>query len=423
MSVRKLTFLLLPLALAACGELPPPPAGQYVVHRWPLPADAGSAQPDMLMTADGRLLLSWISSPPGRRHALRFVSMAPNGHWQSSPRTIAVGEHMMANWADVPHIGSTVSAAGGALWVHWMQQAGEGHASDIALTNSTDAGFNWKPPVLVNDDGTATEHGFVSMWQASGDQLGVAWLDGRANATDGAHEHATTAHAHGGAGTALRAAVFDKPQERSNEQVVDPLTCDCCQTSVAVTDKGPLLVYRDRTEDEIRDISASRFDGTAWSTPKPVHADGWKINACPVNGPAVAAAGNDAVVAWYTGAGGTPRVKVARTTDAGDSFGAPVLLDEGEAVDGRVAVALGGGQAWILWIREDAAGQSLWLSIRSPDLSTERQRLKVAALQGRGKGTGFPRIVLRGDDAHVVWTDVVDGTPRLQGAIVTSPGK
>jgi hypothetical protein len=88
-----------------------------------------------------------------------------------------------------------------------------------------------------------------------------------------------------------------------------------------------------------------------------------------------------------------------------------------------VAVALGGGQAWILWIREDAAGQSLWLSIRSPDLSTERQRLKVAALQGRGKGTGFPRIVLRGDDAHVVWTDVVDGTPRLQGAIVTSPGK
>ena len=39
-------------------------------------------------------------------------------------------------------------------------------------------------------------------------------------------------------------------------------------------------------------------------------------------------------------------------------------------------------------------------------------------LQGRGNATGFPKIVLRGSAAHVVWTDVEDGTPRLHGAIV-----
>ena len=411
----RMPTLLLPallLALAACGDGPPAPAAAadpgaaYEVHPWPLPSTTGSAQPDLLVTDDGRLMLSWISSPPGRRHALRFVSMAENGRWQSSPRTIVVGEKLAANWADVPHLAST----GGTLWVHWMQQSGEGHATDIALTRSTDAGFNWSAPVLVNDDGTEAEHGFVSMWPAAGGKLGVAWLDGRASAADAAQPH--------GGGTALRAALFDTNLQRSNEQVVDELACDCCQTSVAMTDRGPLLVYRDRGTDEIRDIAATRFDGSTWSAPRPVHADGWKINACPVNGPSVAADGNDAVVAWYTAADDVPRVQVARSTDAGDTFGEPVVLDQGEAVQGRVAVALDERQAWILWLREDASGQALWLSRRSPDLSKEYQRLRVGALQGRGKGTGFPRIALRGNAAHLVWTDVVDGAPRLSGAII-----
>lgn len=406
--MRKLAILLLPLALAACGDKSPAPAAAsdpsaaYTVHPWPLPSTTGSAQPDLLMTADGRLMLSWISSVPGRRNALRFVSLAENGHWQSGPRTVAVGEHLMANWADVPHMAFTSADGAGTLWVHWLQKSGDGYAADIALTNSTDAGFNWSAPVLVNDDGTEAEHGFVSMWPADNGNLGVAWLDGRA-----------------GTSTQLRAAMFDTNLQRSHEQVIDEMTCDCCQTSVAVTAKGPLLVYRDRTPDEIRDIAATRFDGSAWSEPKPVHADGWKIDACPVNGPAVAADGKNAVVAWFTGAGDDPRVLVARSTDAGDSFGEPVVLEQGEAVEGRVAVAMDAEQAWILWVHEDGNGQSLWLSRRSPDLSKEFQRVQVATLQGRGKATGFPQIALRGGAAHIVWTDIVDGAPHLQGAIVS----
>src|SRR5690606_12925723 len=105
------------------------------------------------------------------------------------------------------------------------------------LSRSTDAGFNWAPPVLVNDDGTETEHGFVSMWPASADTLGIAWLDGRSKAGAEAHEdmaHDGMAHDHGTGSTALRAAVFDAALERSNEQVIDEMTCDCCQTSVAI---------------------------------------------------------------------------------------------------------------------------------------------------------------------------------------------
>jgi len=431
--MRKLACLLLPLALAACHRGAPgaddvlagvdaahaDPAAAWTVREWPLPAPAGSAMPELATAPDGRLMLAWINRTEGRRNALQFVAMGENGRWYSGARTIAVGDSLMVNWANTPHIAQTTD---GALWVEFMQKAGTGHAGNVALSRSSDGGFNWATPIAVNDDGVEAEHGFAALWPASRDEIGVAWLDGRDNAGGEMHGEGDArrgAHAMPGEGrTALRAAVFDMNLQRSGEAVVDAKTCDCCQTAIAMTSRGPLLVYRDRSDAEIRDIAAVRYDGKTWGTPVAVHADGWKIEGCPVNGPAVAADGDAALVAWYTEAGGQPSVRVARSDDAGDSFGAPVAIDEGAEVDGRVAIALDERQAWILWIREDATGQSLWLSRRTPDLAREYQRLEVAKLQGRGRGTGFPKIALRDGAGYVAWTDVVGGVPQLRGAAI-----
>jgi hypothetical protein len=431
MQIAKSTALaLLVFASAACQRTPPAtsapaaavagPAASYAVHDWPLPSTTGSAQPDLAVTPDGRILLSWISSLAGRRNALQFVAMADNGHWQSAPRTIAVGNSLMANWANVPHIAQT---ADGALWVQFMQKRGEGHAGDVALSRSTDGGFNWSAPIAVNDDGVEAEHGFAALWPATRDSIGVAWLNGGETGDEGMH-HGGAGMAHGddmhhGGRTGLRAAVFDMDLQRSGESVLDPKTCDCCQSEIVATSRGPLLAYRDRSDAEVRDIVVVRNDGQDWGKPVPVHADGWVMPGCPVNGPSIAAAGDDVVVAWYTAADDQPRVQVARSTDAGDSFAAPVVLEQGAAVQGRAAVALDARQAWVLWLREDASGQSLWLSRRTPDLARELQRIEVAKLQGRGRATGYPQIALRNGDAYIAWTDIVDGAPQVRGAVLT----
>jgi hypothetical protein len=60
-----------------------------------------------------------------------------------------------------------------------------------------------------------------------------------------------------------------------------------------------------------------------------LHADGWKIDYCPVNGPAAGAIGDTVAVAWFTGAQDTSRVRVAFSTDAGATFSAPVRADDG----------------------------------------------------------------------------------------------
>lgn len=418
-TILQLTVLVATLAAASCSrDEAPATAGdstQPGLQAWTLPAAPGAAQPDLVTAPDGRLLLSWLDTQPGRRTRLQYAEFSPAGQWQG-PKTIAIGASFVVNWADTPHILATPD---GALWVQWLQKSAEAGASyDVLLSTSRNDGMNWSEPLRPHTDGTVSEHGFVSMWPQGNDRLGIAWLDGRNMVA--AAGHAQTGHdGHGAGAMTLRSAVFDGSLRTDGEVELDASVCDCCQTDAALTAKGPLLVYRDRTEDEIRDIHVTRFDGKAWSPSKPVFADQWKMPACPVNGPSVAARGDEVVVAWYTGAGDQPTVKLARSTDAGDSFSAPLVLEQGDTVQGRVDVALDAGNAWVLWLREDDAGQSLWLARYAPDLSRQIEKVEVARLQGRGRGTGFPQLALREGKAYLVWTDVAGGTASLHGAVYT----
>ena len=411
----RLAPLLLSLALPGCQrtqhstEVAHAP-GVYAQHEWLLPTSPGAAEPALVATADGRLLMSWINSVPGRRNALQFDAWdSATQRWQGAPRTIAVGDSLATNSADTPHIAAT---ADGALWVHWLQKAGGGDTTDVMLSRSADGGSNWSAPTRVNVQSNA-EHGFAALWPASRASIGITWLDGHNMDTP---PTASKSDVLDNANTTLRAAVFDANLQRSSTFAIDTMTCDCCRTDVAITSRGALVAYRDRTAAEVRDIATARFDGAKWSTPTPVHADHWTMPACPVNGPAIAASGNDVVVAWYTAAGNSPSVNLARSRNADDNFDAPVVLDHGESVQGRVAVAIDAQQVVALWVREDVGGQSLWLARYTPDLSRALQRIEIAKLQGRGRGTGFPQLALQDGDAYVVWTDVTNGAPQLHGA-------
>ena len=415
-----LQLSILAVFIAGCGRDDAPPASAAEattpgLHAWTLPSGPGAAQSDLVLAPDGRLLLSWLDSQAGRRTRLQYAEFGAGGQWQG-PKTIAIGASFFVNWADTPHIAATPD---GALWVQWLQKSGEdGTAYDVVLATSRNDGMNWSEPLRPHTDGTTSEHGFVAMWPQGNAVLGIAMLDGRNTVASKPARPARAGAGHHGVGPmSLRSAVFGASAGTQGDTELDASVCDCCQTDAAVTAKGPLLVYRDRTAGEIRDIHAMRFDGTAWSASKPVSVDNWRMPACPVNGPSVAAQGDAVVVGWYTGAGAQPSVKLARSGDAGDTFAAPVVLDQGDAVQGRVDVAMDARNAWALWLREDANGQSLWLARHAPDLSRQIEKIEVAKLQGRGRGTGFPQLALREGRAHVVWTDVVNGVPRLQGAV------
>jgi hypothetical protein len=183
---------------------------------------------------------------------------------------------------------------------------------------------------------------------------------------------------------------------------VDERVCDCCQTDAAVTDDGPVLVYRDRNQDEVRDIALTRLQAGEWSEPVHVNADDWKIDACPVNGPAVDARGTTVAVAWFT-APDLPRIRLAFSDDAGRSFGPPIEVAHGNVI-GRVdVVLLDDGRAVVSWLQSATNGAELRAQPFSRDGKPGPAVLVAAASVQRS--SGFPQMVRAGDGLLFAWTD------------------
>jgi hypothetical protein len=188
------------------------------------------------------------------------------------------------------------SLGDGTLFAHWLARSGPGkYAYGVRLARSLDGGRAWKHSVVPHRDRTQTEHGFVSMMPWDEGSVGVVWLDGR---NTGGPEPA--GHTPSTAAMALVHSTLDRNGRLGPETVLDDRVCDCCQTDMARADGAVVVVYRDRSQEEVRDMSVVRFAGGHWSAPRPLAHDGWQIDGCPVNGPAITASGGAVAVAWFT---------------------------------------------------------------------------------------------------------------------------
>ncbi|MEX0914635.1 MAG: sialidase family protein, partial [Wenzhouxiangellaceae bacterium] len=243
------------------------------------PAGAGALAPSLAeMPDDAGVVMSWLEKH-GDGHTLKF-SVFTEGVF-SDPSEIARGRNWFANWADTPgiHVRSD-----GTWLAHWLAKSADStYAYDVRLAHSTDIGASWSTPQTPHTDDTPTEHGFVSYFAAGDGRTGMLWLDGRQTVTaqgDG-HDHAGS--------MTLRTATIAADGSVGPDRALDERVCDCCQTASARTALGPIVAYRDRSEDEIRDIAVVRRTADGWTEPRLVHADGWKIGGCPVNGPSLIA--------------------------------------------------------------------------------------------------------------------------------------
>ena len=371
----------------------------------PTPAAAGSLGPNLYAAADGRVFLSWIERLPDGRSALRYAVREGDG-W-SAPQVVAEGSDWFLNWADFP---SFIALPDGQLAAHWLvKNPSSPHAYDVRIALSADGGEHWSEPFAPHRDGTATEHGFVSLFATEDGQLAAAWLDGRNTQPE------SGAHGHAGGEMTLRYAAIGRDLRLRDEVQLDARVCDCCQTSAALTAEGPLVVYRDRSPLEERDIAVVRRRDGRWEEPRALPADQWRIEGCPVNGPAVAAHGRRVAVAWFTAANDVTRVKLAFSTDAGSSFGDPVTVDDGNPQGRADVVLLDDGSAVVSWVESSPDGSSLRVRRIRPD-GLPGPATTVVPADGK-LGNGFPQLARDGEGQLLLaWT-----AGRVRTAIVPVP--
>lgn len=374
-----------------------------------VPAARDARFPHFATSKSGKtLVLSWLE-PVGAEgtFALRYAQWLGQGRW-GEPVEVASGKDWFVNWADFP---SVMPADEGPWAAHWLQQKPGGvYSYDVMVRLSADSGRTWSESRSPHTDGTATEHGFVSLTQTAAGPYAI-WLDGRETAGEG-HAHGADQHGSSGGAMTLRGAALQAKGAVDEGTEIDDRVCDCCQTDVATTAEGLVVVYRDRSADETRDILAARLVAGQWSTPVVVHADGWRINACPVNGPAIDARGQNVVVAWFT-APDQSRVRIAFSRDSGRTFAAPIEVAEGKVV-GRVdVVLLDDDRAVVSWLAEGARGAAIRAQ---PFTQTGPAGPAVDIADADvARSSGFPQMAKIEGGLLFAWT--ATGSPALVRAV------
>ena len=352
-----------------------------------------------------RLLLSYVV--PDSADVYRLLVREREGGGWSDAREVASGAAWFVNWADYP----SVKPFGSGEFYHYLAYSGEG-TYDYDIRFGT--GDALRGDSVLHTDGISAEHGFLSSAHQPDGKLRVSWLDGRFTKQVETADH--DAHGHGGGGAmTLRTALVHPNGTVTDRHELDHRVCDCCNTATAVAGDRTMVVYRDRSINEIRDIYYVLADGRGeWSAPQPVFDDGWEVAGCPVNGPALAAnARGGFAVAWYTAAAGRPRIQFARYDTLTLRFSPPVLLDSLNSL-GRVDVKLAeDGTAYVLGMTsgdgEDGSVLMLW-QIDQGGGVTATPVAEVSA----ARSAGFPRLALDKDSLWIAYTDTERETVRLR---------
>jgi hypothetical protein len=372
------------------GRVPSEPLAKLVTaaEELEVPASQNSGMYTLASTEGDNVYLSWVE-PDDTGHALKF-SRLTSGTW-SPAQLIARGDNWFVNWGDKPSIAALPD---GRLMAHWLvytpNKSGV-YGYGLKIAYSPDNGQTWTGVYEAGMDNVSEYSGFVS-FAANEKGFLASYLtpllpgSEQTEALDRVHVQT------------LRNAQFGPTGELLHDESLDLDVCSCCPLGMANTSAGPVVVYRDHLPGEIRDISIVRLVSGKWTEPMAVHRDGWKINGCPSNGPAIAARDQRVAVAWFTGVQDPPQVRMAFSKDGGASFGPPVVINEGKPTGWPAVVLLDDGRAVVSWL--ELSGDVRLRGIQ-PNGTLEESAVISAAASGRD--AGMPQMVRTRDQLVLAW--------------------
>ena len=345
-------------------------AQAFRAERLANPSADGSVQPNWSAAPDGSAILSWIEPVKNGEYSLRYA-IRKGAAW-SEARTVISARHFFRQPAEAPE----VMQIGDKFWLaHWVEMPKESSEAEYIYVSTSADGVRWSAPLMAHKDRSEVQHGLVSMAASGPNEASLFWLE--------------TPKGDDGPGYLMRTVVDASGKELKEERLDDDV-CDCCPTAVARTAKGLIVAYRDHTPDNIRDIAVVRFENGKWSTSKIVHADNWRLDACPVNAASVAAKGEHVALAWFTGATEPAKVQMLFSEDGGATLGKPVQLSTGPALGNTSLTLADDGGAIVSWMERNASGDARLLVREISPAGVAGPVVQIA--EGGKSPFGYPRI-------------------------------
>ncbi len=351
------------------------------------PVGPESGMPYLAAGAKGEVYLSWIDPVPPAGHALRW-SKWTGSSWTPAEE-VARGQRWFVNWADFPAIAIRPD---GTMLAHWLARPDDAkkYGYGIRVARREAATGKWSEIYGMSLDEKEDYAGFLSFVP---DGSGAVYLAPPASGGGGEGHRKT-----------LRYVRFDQSGQPGGDREVDADVCSCCQTAVVATENGLLAAYRDHQPGEIRDIAVVRWRDGAWTPPQAVHADGWKINGCPTDGPSLATSGRHVGVAWLTRANDVARVQAAVSADGGATFQKPLRLDDGNPLGRPALTVLDANNDVAVWLERTGEGKAE-VRIRRIGHDGRLGKSRVVAAVAAARSAGFPKVAVSGDQVWVAWRD------------------
>ena len=361
--------------LAAGTALANRPAGEATAAVALVVEGAVSATP--WVAASGSFVTAvWGASREGRADVYAAVSRDGGASFMAPVRVNVVEGEARLGGELPPRVSLTPPRAGGTpgIAVLWTSR---GTSTQVKLSRSDDGGQSFSAPVALQAAGAEGDRGWTSLTVDSRGAIHAAWLDHRGLAAAKPARGSAPSHgsgAHDGAAMAQRSGFYfataGEPERELSKGV-----CYCCKTALAAGPDDMLVgAWRHVYRGNVRDIAltVSRNGGRTFSSPARVSEDGWAINGCPDDGPAVAVDGSGTIhVAWPTVIpGAEPEGAIFYTTSQDGVTFKPRsrIPTETRRPAHPQIVVLGDGRVAVAWDerRDGASVASLRIVSRSP---------------------------------------------------------
>lgn len=287
----------------------------------------------------------------------------------------------------------------GIVYACWANER-ERWKGNIRFARSTDGGHTFSHAININSDagGKPCGHAFQSLTVDGKGRIYLAWIDERNKAASdrGAEIWMSTSD--------------DDGKSFSKDRRILSDVCECCRTNIQIDSAGRLfLAYRHVPSigPMYRDVyvASSSDQGRTFQYEK-VSSDGWEINGCPVNGPALAVGFSGQItVVWFTGGGSQPGLYYATSADHGKTFSPRKLLDPRQNLGRHAqAVPLPNGNIFVAW---DEKVDKLSVVTGVLDIGAGSVREKSVQT-----GASYPSIAVNGKVG--VQAGMTDGSSKIE---------
>jgi hypothetical protein len=354
------------------------------------------------MTQESQDNIVYVARPGGERVRVTPAGLSGDSLHQAPGLVVGPGAEIYVTWA------SRRPKPEGGLF-----------ASDLQLSRSLDGGQTFDAPLRMNAD-FPTSHSFEGLTVTPDGTVVVAWIETRSEPGGpqlrGPHVHGDQPH------TYLARVTERGSRVERITKLDDDETCVCCRVSLASAKPDDLAIaWRKVFPGDIRDmvLALSRDGGRRVAPATRIHADNWRITACPHRGGSVAIDGRGRVHAvWYTeGTRNEPAVLYA-TAEDGRRFGAPrrVHVSSTSIPDHPRLAVDASGRALIVW--EDATAVRRRVLMRE---TTASGLGPVRVLSQAIKAYAPDMTVSATGDAFVAWHE--EQFPRTKTIVMRVTGR